>query len=57
MKMTREMFEEYMKQLKENERLRLSYNERAAKWQVYMDGIKKKGYRAETSFDMNKFSK
>ena len=57
MKMTTEMFEEYMKQLKENERLRLSYNERAAKWQAYMDRIKKKGYRAETSFDMNKFSK
>ena len=57
MKMTAEMFEEYMKQLKENERLRLSYNERAAKWQSYIDKIKKKGYRAETSFDMNKFSK
>ena len=57
MKMTTEMFEEYMKQLKENERLRLSTNERDAKWQAYMDGIKKKGYRAETSFDMNKFSK
>ena len=57
MKMTTEMFEEYMKQLKENERLRLSTNERDAKWRAYIDNIKKKGYRAETSFDMNKFSK
>ena len=57
MEMTREMFEEYMKQLKENEHLRLSYNQRADKWQAYIDKIKKKGYRAETSFDMNKFSK
>ena len=57
MKMTAEMFEEYMKQLKENERLRLSTNERNARWARYIDGIKNKGYRAETSFDMNKFSK
>ena len=55
--MTTEMFEEYMKQMKENERLRLSTNERNARWARYMDGIKNKGYRAETSFDMNKFSK
>ena len=57
MKMTAEMFEEYMKQMKENERLRLSTNERMARWSKYIDKIKKKGYRAETSFDMNKLSK
>jgi len=55
MKMTSEMFEEYMKQLKENERLRLSTNERMARWKAYMEKIKAKGYRTETSFDMNKF--
>ena len=55
MKMTPEMFKEYMKQLKENERLRLSTNERMAKWAAYMEKIKAKGYRTETSFDMNKF--
>ena len=57
MKMTAEMFEEYMKQMKENERLRLSTNERMARWSKYIDKIKKKGYRAETSFDMNKFTR
>ena len=55
MKMTSEMFKEYMKQLKENERLRLSTNERMARWKAYMEKIKAKGYRTETSFDMNKF--
>jgi len=55
MKMTPEMFEEYMKQYKENERLRLSTNERMARWAKYMEKIKAKGYRTETSFDMNKF--
>ena len=39
-----------MKQLKENERLRLSTNERMAKWVTYMEKIKAKGYRTETSF-------
>lgn len=55
MKMTAEMFKEYMKQYKENERLRLSTNERMARWAKYMENIKAKGYRTETSFDMNKF--
>ena len=38
-----------MKQLKENERLRLSTNERMAKWFAYMEKIKAKGYRNETA--------
>ena len=56
MKLEREVFEEYMKQLKENERLRLSTKERQARWQEYMDKIKNKKLRTETSFDMNRFS-
>lgn len=55
MKMTSEMFEEYMKQMKENERLRLSYNKRVDKWQSYLNGLNTKEYRSETSFKMNKF--
>lgn len=53
--MTHETFKQYIKQMKENERLRLSYNERVAKWQAYLDKINVKGYRTETSFSMNRF--
>jgi len=54
--MPSEMFKEYMKQIKENERLRLSTNERQKRWAEYMNRINKKGYRSETSFDMNSFT-
>tara|TARA_B100000035_G_C21030826_1_gene568362 strand:- start:1916 stop:2086 length:171 start_codon:yes stop_codon:yes gene_type:complete len=56
MKMTSEMFKEYMRQIIENEKLRLSTNERQARWKKYIEPILKKGYRSETSFDMNKFT-
>lgn len=54
--MTSEMFKEYMKQIKENEKLRLSTNDRQKRWAEYMNKINKKGYRSETSFDMNIFT-
>ena len=57
MEMTPEMWKEYMRLLVENERLRLSTNERQARWAAYLKTLKveePKG-RTETSFNMNKF--
>ena len=51
------MWKEYMRLLVENERLRLSTNERQARWAAYLKTLKieePKG-RTETSFNMNKF--
>ncbi len=55
--MDKEDWTEYMRQLKENEAKRLSFNERQKRWNDYLqakslrDGPK----RSETSFDMNKY--
>lgn len=53
MKLTPEQFKMYMKMLKENERLRRSFNERQKLWEEYMKSVKKG--RSETSFNMNRF--
>lgn len=53
MKLTSEMLQEYIRQMKEGERLRLSFNERQRRWAEYIKRVQKT--RAETSFDMNRF--
>ena len=53
MSVDKQDWEEYMKQLKENEAKRASFNERQRRWQAYLDTKQPK--RSETSFDMNKY--
>lgn len=53
MKLTHEELQEYMRQMKDNELNRRSFNERQRLWNEYIKRVR--GGRTETSFDMNRF--
>lgn len=55
MKLTHEELQEYMRQMKDNELNRRSFNERQRLWNDYIKRVR--GGRTETSFDMNRFQR